>query len=406
MEKQEFVTIETKWLIKLLDAYINEAGVDLPASFSYKKLYEVSREHSVIPIIFRELCRLDPDWKKGSRESLEVFKKAYMSAVYLSRLQNFGVEEMVEKLTEQGIVYIPLKGYAIKKLYPEPELRTMSDIDILIQEKERLKTNEILKDLGYERKDLGSNVWTYKRGMITFEIHVNLAGKKYWNDVDYIGYFSGLFQKSHLIGDTTERRLTLEDHFLFLCFHLAKHLCSTGAGIRMILDIALYKKHYDKQMNWQYIWEEADKLKLRAFIENMLFICRSWFHVETAVSAEKMNPRTQAMFEEYILSGGVFGFEREDSIRRLRKGIREEGSNRSLWVKLRALLYLAFPDREHMKDFLPELEKHSALLPAAWVKRWYLGLRNKDRLKKSLENFSGNVEEAKRQWELLKKIGL
>ena len=31
MEKQEFVTIETKWLIKLLDAYINEAGVDLPA---------------------------------------------------------------------------------------------------------------------------------------------------------------------------------------------------------------------------------------------------------------------------------------------------------------------------------------------------------------------------------------
>ncbi len=34
------MTIETKWLIKLLEAYINEAGVDLPASFSYEKLYE------------------------------------------------------------------------------------------------------------------------------------------------------------------------------------------------------------------------------------------------------------------------------------------------------------------------------------------------------------------------------
>lgn len=119
-----------------------------------------------------------------------------------------------------------------------------------------------------------------------------------------------------------------------------------------------------------------------------------------------MDSRIQAIFEEYVLSGGVFGFEREDSIRRLRKGIRKEGSNRSLWVKLRALLYLAFPDREHMKDFLPELEDHPALLPAAWVKRWYLGLRNKERVKKSLENFSGNVEEAKSQWELLKKIGL
>ena len=49
------MSIETKWLIKLLDAYINEAGVDLPASFSYEKLYEAAREHSVIPIIFQEL---------------------------------------------------------------------------------------------------------------------------------------------------------------------------------------------------------------------------------------------------------------------------------------------------------------------------------------------------------------
>lgn len=35
MERQEeFVTIESKWLFKLLEAHINEAGVDLPASFS------------------------------------------------------------------------------------------------------------------------------------------------------------------------------------------------------------------------------------------------------------------------------------------------------------------------------------------------------------------------------------
>lgn len=37
------MSLEAKWLIKLLDAYINEAGVDLPASFSYEKLYETAR---------------------------------------------------------------------------------------------------------------------------------------------------------------------------------------------------------------------------------------------------------------------------------------------------------------------------------------------------------------------------
>ena len=59
-----------------------------------------------------------------------------------------------------------------------------------------------------------------------------------------------------------------------------------------------------------------------------------------------------------------------------------------------------------MKDFLPELENHPALLPVAWVKRWYLVLRNKEKMKKGLKIFRGNVEEAKRQWKLLKKIGL
>lgn len=400
------MTLEMQWMVKLLDAYINKTDITLPPSCSAEKLYEAGKKHSVLPILFQVLCRQGSDCKDNSGKVMELFKKAYISAVYLASLQDCSLEELGEKLTERGIGYVPVKGSVIKKLYPEPDLRTMGDLDLLIQEKDRAAADEIMKSLGYERQGLGSNVWTYKRGLVTFEIHVNLAGKKYWNDVDYIGYFSELFQKSHPIGEKTERRLTLEDHFLFLCFHLAKHLCSTGAGIRMILDIALYIKHYDKQMDWQYIWEEADKLQLRDFIENMLFICWSWFHVETEVSAERMDSRIQAIFEEYVLSGGVFGFEREDSIRRLRKGIREEGSNRSLWVKLRALLYLAFPDREHMKDFLPELEDHPALLPAAWVKRWYLGLRNKERVKKSLENFSGNVEEAKSQWELLKKIGL
>lgn len=400
------VTLEMQWMVKLLDAYINEKDIELPASLPYEKLYKAAKAHSVVPIIFQKLFTLDSDRAKVSGEIQETFRKSYISAAYLSSLQDFSVAEFGEKLAEHGIEYVPVKGYVIKKLYPEPELRTMSDIDFLIREEDRIKIDEILKNLGYQREGLGSNVWTYKRGVVAFEVHINLAGQKYWNDVDYIEYFSKLFQKSRAIDGKTERHLTLEDHFLFLCFHLAKHLCSTGAGIRMILDIALYVKHYQKQMDWDYIWQEADKLKLKEFIENLLFICKQWFHIETTVSSKKMENQTHILFEEYILSGGVFGFERDDSIRRLRKGIREAGSNGKLLVKIRALLYLAFPDRKHMKDFLPALEKYPVLLPVAWVKRWGMGIHNKERVKRSLENFNENVDAAKWQWELLKRIGL
>ena len=172
------ITLEMQWIVKLLDAYINERAIELPVSFPYAKLYKAAKAHSVVPIIFQELHKLNVDGVKPSGEIQEIFRKSYISAVYLSSLQDFGVEEFGEKLAEQGIEYIPVKGYVIKKLYPEPELRTMSDIDFLIREEDRIKVDEILKNLGYHREGLGSNVWTYKRGMVTFEVHINLAGKK------------------------------------------------------------------------------------------------------------------------------------------------------------------------------------------------------------------------------------
>lgn len=67
---------------------------------------------------------------------------------------------------------------------------------------------------------------------------------------------------------------------------------------------------------------------------------------------------------------------------------------------------MTFPDRTHMKDFLPALEKYLALLPVARVKRWGMGIYNKESVKRSLENFNENVDAAKGQWDLLKQIGL
>ena len=38
------------------------------------------------------------------------------------------------------------------------------------------------------------------------------------------------------------------------------------------MDIALYIKQYgeQKQMDWVYIWDEADKIKVDVFIKNLL----------------------------------------------------------------------------------------------------------------------------------------
>ena len=74
-------------------------------------------------------------------------------------------------------------------------------------------------------------MWVLKKDRFSYEVHRRLAFGTYWNKVDYEGYFAGAF--SRLVpGEGSRRFFSPEDHFVFLCFHLAKHLNSSGAGIR------------------------------------------------------------------------------------------------------------------------------------------------------------------------------
>ena len=133
------------------------------------------------------------------------------------------------------------KGYELRELYPVPELRTMGDVDVLVRDEDLERTAEVLCGLGYQKEEGGGAVWAFKKDNFTYEVHRRLAFGSYWNDVDYEGYFAAAFDRL-TTGEGSRRYFTPEDHFIFLCFHLAKHLNSTGAGIRMVMDLALFLK--------------------------------------------------------------------------------------------------------------------------------------------------------------------
>lgn len=406
ISKEKFqITEEAEFLIHILDAYINGKKIEIPDAVSISDLYEISMIHNVTAIVCEVIS------SAGIYKDLSVlqpFINAYMAAVYQSSVQEYSIQELTERLEEDKIPYALVKGACIREIYPNPELRTMGDIDLFMSEESRIKTDRILKELGYQKEELGSNVWTYKKDRNTFEIHSKLVGGKFWNNIDYESYFETLLTKWKSLKGSSRKYLTLEDHFLYLCFHFAKHLHSTGAGIRMVMDIALYIKQYGEQMDWGYIWDEADKIELDVFIKKLLCICSRWFHTETAniIQENEIEDELLNSFADYVLSGGIFGFERDDSVRRLRKGVAEDGNNSSMAVKLRALVNLAFPDYKHMIIFMPVLKRYPWMLPVAWVKRWLMGIQNRERVKASLTNFDSNVKTAKEQSDLLRKMGL
>lgn len=431
------MTREDQILIQILDAFINGRSISSLQDVSLEALYQAAQKHNVGGIVS---SMLQPFLKSRAEDpAARKFQEIYMATVFRSVQLEEEVKMFADRMDQAGIPYAFFKGYELRGLYPDPELRTMGDVDVLVRDEDMEKTLQVLNGLGYTKEGEGSAVWTCKNGTLSYEIHRRLAFGKYWNQVDYESYFAKAFDRlqdepgprpslrgmrqeapqevrhgesgpvTGTVRGKSRRYFSLEDHFIYLCFHLAKHLNSTGAGIRMVMDIALYLKAYQEQMDWNYIWEECRKIRLDVFVKTLLQACREWFQVPSGAKTEKKEAEeVLGQLASYIMTGGVFGFERDDSIRRLRKGIDDRTDHVSVLIRAKALWKIAFPQRKHMVYFMPAVEQHPALLPLAWIRRWRQGLLERRRMEAAFRGLdkSKNVDEARKQYRLLKKIGL
>ena len=171
ISKEKFqITEESEFLIHILDVYINGNKIKIPDAVSIRDLYEISMKHNVTAIVC-EVISSEGIYKDLS--VLQPFINTYMAAVYQSSVQEYSIQELTERLEEDKIPYALVKGACIREIYPNPELRTMGDIDLFMSEESRIKTDRILKELGYQKEELGSNVWTYKKDRNTLKFTVN-----------------------------------------------------------------------------------------------------------------------------------------------------------------------------------------------------------------------------------------
>lgn len=392
-----------QYLIYLLKSFLNEKTdvIPPPESVSLEKLYQLCQKHNVAAIAYAVLRLADMD-----EELLTKFKDAMVGAVYRNTVLDSMISEVLDQFESFRIPYAILKGYRLKQDYPVPEFRTMGDVDFLIKEEHRMEADRLLLAMGYEKDWTMGSTWTYKMAGTTLEIHTKPAFGNYWNQVNYEGYFLKFFSRLNRRENTYEMLLSGEDHFIFLLFHLAKHLNSSGAGIRMILDLAVVLKKHLAELDWKYIKEELQSIRLLEFSEHIFDLCAELFEVEVPFHSQQTDEKLQKQLLAYILQGGIFGFERPDSIRRLRNGIRAGNISGDRRIQISAGIKLLFPGRKHMAAFLPAVEKHVWMLPLAWIRRWKMGLKYRDRVEHSLSGFTENVEEARSQYLLLKRIGL
>lgn len=147
--------------------------------------------------------------------------------------------EINDLLQKNAVSYTILKGCAASRYYPVPIRRNLGDVDFLVNESEITKVDCLLRESGYVLIGKSDHHWEYKKVNIVFELHwivngipegdVGTRTKQYLsNIVEESSFVSGMQMPSHF------------HHGIVLLLHMARHMTSSGMGLRHLCDWAMF----------------------------------------------------------------------------------------------------------------------------------------------------------------------
>ena len=348
---------EQKFLVNICNCYLNKERLTIHGDIDTKTLYTLAKNHNLIGIchcVFNENKDATIDEK-----TRQVFLNSFFDLVYIYTLQSAALNDINTCLTDAGIRYIPFKGSVLRDIYPVAESRSMGDIDILIEIENRDKADTALKRAGFECYAPNGAVREYKRDNIILEVHTKILP-----ELDYA--FCDAFDNA--VFDGCVGRLDDSYHFAYLIAHLAHHFRFYGAGIKLILDLAVMLKNCAVDID--RVRDLLAPLGLTRFFEEISSVCYIWFHVGKCYNTS--TEKTQ----EYLLKYGAFGSLNENKGSKIARDNLKQGKNTSpLTMKLR----LAFPSYNKMKDipYIRFIEGRPWLTPYAWCYRFIYNFKNR-----------------------------
>lgn len=363
-----------RFFVKILNDYIN-GRQDYSFNFSgvdEERLKELAGIHKVSGICYSYLKNME-----SYTNIIQYLEVGFYAQLALYQRRNM-VQMMLKQLLDNNeIAHIWIKGGHIAFMYPNPELRTMSDLDIVIEQHSINKLHELIvsKGAAYKRESSDETVSVYRMYDINIEIHTGLVSPKNWmNGVNFSRYFSNVFSNTRSVGGYSYV-LKEEYNIIYSIFHIAKHFYGYGCGIRMLMDIPVLVRN-SNHINWDNVWNEFEKLKLMGFASRIFIICEEWFGEFGVEYKTKYTFANKDIIEDYIIAGGVYGFEERntDAIQIKHQGSSKDGG----YSFIKGIFKWAFPTYHEMRlNSSWFYNKPAIMLPMAYLERFVRNARER-----------------------------
>lgn len=346
----------------------------------FKLLTELAFQQEVAPI-FLEGAVLYPEFSRvGVACKAELISKSTSSVI--TQTQNTAeFYSLYQKLTAAGIKPIVLKGLVCRKAYGRLENhRASGDEDIYIPMSDFALCHRIFEENGYVTDYTGDFSKRYLRRVQTvsyknrqnklkIEVHINLFGtQNAFREAMNLTLERALQSPYKTVFDGIEiYTLDPTDHYIFLLLHYLKHFMTTGAGIRHIMDLAVFGNKYDNSIDFS----SAEKALL-SFIDGSFYadtveIMRLLGGTESS-DAKQLD--VDSLCED-LLNGGTFGLDDKELNYASTFIFSKTGGSRF------GLFRSVFPSYDLMAAMHPELYDKPWKLPCIYYKRIAKYLKNK-----------------------------
>ena len=275
--------------------------------------------------------------------------------------------DVYKDFMKENLRVIVVKGIILRNLYPEPDFRPSNDEDIYVQEKDLKRIIDIfLKYKFVVVNDKDDVVILYdKYSGLCVEIHTSLFDKESEFFNRYQMHFDNVFDNLYEfnINKNVVYSLSHEQHFLFLSFHLIKHILHSGVGIRQIMDLFMYYKEYGKDMDISYIYDVYKKMEIDYVMDNIFSFGKDTFELDDIYLKESYTYIND--YEELILDlleSGLYGKTSIERIHSANITVSATSGHNTLKNSL-------FPPLKTLKSRYTYLNKYPFLLPLAWITR-------------------------------------
>jgi hypothetical protein len=348
---------------------------EVPDSIRLEELMQIAHRNHMDYLILGALLKTD----LNEQEKLNIRPYVIKSTV-CTLAQVRCLKELEDRFEAEGIYHMVLKGSVLKLLYPSPQMREMGDIDVMIYDVTLNRSKKVVEDLGFTLlKSVKHHDIYIKPPYLVIELHNALYDKNV--DKNQHEYFQVKKNMTAKAGKKYALQFVIEDFYVYLIAHMAKHFYETGCGIRNLLDVYYYRLLYQATWNDTKIKKELHRCGLTEFEKRIHTLAMVW------LGGQSSDSFSEALFD-YMLDCGIYGKGENGVWGQFAK----QNQDRNLNYKAYAKRWYYFPPLSYMENDYPWLKKSPYLIIAAWGIRAMHGLINKEgrEKRKMLVNIKSN----------------